>query len=193
MSAAQKRYAALIGGVGTVCLLCSLFVIGPLDRERIEVKSETAQLAATLLDYQTTMLTIDTYLKRRRELENRRISLLAGLYNRDEVLEIVGALSDMADKHHVRVKEISPSVEEMLRLNRVMTASSAPQFLEMAIRIAGEFSGAGKFMGDLERSELFVRLRNLHVIEREKGYVPAEYNIRFEAILGTSEEEMAAK
>ncbi|MCH7877940.1 MAG: hypothetical protein IH914_01320 [candidate division Zixibacteria bacterium] len=193
MSATQKRYAALIGCIGTVCLLCSLFVIGPLDRERIKVKSETALLTAKLLDYQTTMLTINTYLERRRELENRRISLLAGLYNRDEVLEIVGALTDMAEKHHVRVKEISPSVEEMLRLNRETPADGAPQFLEMAIRIAGGFSGAGMFIRDLEQSTLFVRLQNLRVIERERGYVPAEYNIRFEAILGTSEKEMAAK
>lgn len=193
MSAAQKRYAALIGGGGALCLLLNALVIGPLNNERKEIKSETAVLSVKLLDYQTTMLTINTYLEKRRELESRRLSLSAGLYNRAEVLEIVGALADMADKHHVTVKEISPSVEEMLRLNRETPTDGAPQFLDMAIRISGGFSGAGKFMGDLEKSPLFVGLRNLHVIEREKGYVPAEYSIHFEAILGTSEAERAAK
>lgn len=174
-------------------MLINLLIIAPLTNERKAVKLETAELSSQLLDYQTTMLTINTYLKKRRELENRRLILSAGLYNRAEVLEIVGALTDMADKRQVKVKEISPSVEEMLRLNRETPTDGAPQFLDMAIRIAGDFSGAGKFMADLEKSPLFVRLRNLQVIEREKGYVPAEYNIHFEAILGTSEAERAAK
>ncbi len=193
MSRAQKRYAMLIGGAGAVCLLLHLLVIAPLKNERTAIKMETAVLSARLLDYQTTMLTINTYLEKRRELENRRLALSAGLYNRAEVLEIVGALTDMADNRNVTVKEISPSVEEMLRLNRETPTDGAPQFLEMAIRIAGEFSGAGKFMSDLEKSPLFVGLRNLQVIEREKGYVPAEYNIHFEAILGTSKAERASK
>ncbi|MFQ5608568.1 MAG: hypothetical protein ACE5GA_11535, partial [Candidatus Zixiibacteriota bacterium] len=79
MNRSQKRHALLIGAIASVCLLFSLLVIRPLDNRRKVLKAETAEHDARLLDYQTTMLTINTYLEKRRELESRRASLSAGL------------------------------------------------------------------------------------------------------------------
>lgn len=194
LSIESKRLLSLCVVAVTVCALVYQFVVVALHKERQSIKLETTQLQVKLLDYQTTMLTINSYLNKRKELSVRRQLLSIGLYNREEVLALVNALVAMASNEGARVREISPSVEEILELNNHAPGDESPQYLEMAVRVSGSLSSAGRFMKQLENSPLFVQLRKLTVIEREKGFVPADYTIRFNAILGSApRSEMATK
>ncbi len=184
MNSILKKYvyvlislAALVSGVNYLLLL-------PMNKEYENTTSKTAAIDARLRDYQRTLFTINEYLTRKRELKSQHELLSAQLFNKEEVLELVDHLKSDAQNMNLNVKEISPSVSELLTLNALPPGNDAPRYLDIAMRYTGSYKDAGKFLKELEQERMFVSLFSFDVSARETGMVPAEYRIRFSSMIG---------
>lgn len=184
MNALFRKYLYLIAGLAVMISGAYLALFVPRKRAMDAMYSETAALRYKLDDYRKTMVTINEYLARKRELESQRDNLTARLYSKKEILALVTRLKESAQERDLLVKEISPSLSELLALNALPPEDGSPRYLDIAMRYSGSYQDAGRFLQSLEQEPMFVDLLDFNVIAREGGTIPAEYTIRFSSLIG---------
>lgn len=185
MNRRQNKYAALYGGLAVAATCIHYALIFPLVNASSVVSSETGALHLKLAGYQSSLEMVNSYLKRRDSLNQRRTELTARLYARDDVLALIERLKERSETYNVRVREISPSVVELLAINDRPKADDTPQHVKISLRVSGSATAAGRLLQSLEAEPYFVDLMSLHVVGRERGLAPAEYIIHFLAQLGS--------
>ncbi len=184
MNTLLRKYLYLIVGLALLVSGVYLTLFAPRQRAMDAMYSKTVALRYKLNDYRRTMVTINEYLKRKRELESQRDNLTARLYSKKEILALVTRLKESAQKRNLMVKEISPSLSELLALNALPPEDGSPRYLDIAMRYSGKYQDAGKFLQSLEQEPMFVDLLNFNIIARESGSIPAEYTIHFSSLIG---------
>jgi Tfp pilus assembly protein PilO len=164
-----------------------------MNKKHKTTLAKTETINRQLIDYEKTLFTINEYLLRKRELKSQHDILSAQLFNKEEVLELINHLKADAQNLKLNVKEITPSVSELLMLNALPPGDGAPRYLDIAMRYTGSYKGAGIFLKELEKERMFVSLLSFDVSSRETGLVPAEYRIRFSSMIGGSSESPASE
>ncbi len=184
MKKLTQKYAILAVGLTAIIAGVYFFVLEPLTSKRQAIVAETTVANAKLADYQNTMTTINDYLKRKRELQSQKDALTARLYNKKEVVALVKHLKISAQQKDLSVREITPSLSELLALNSLPPADGSPRYLDIAMRYTGSYRDATLFLAELEGKPMFVKLLSVNIISREDGRIPAEYRIRFTSMIG---------
>ncbi len=188
MNSIIKKYVFAFVGFAVVVSGVYYALLLPMKKSYQATRAETDAFDKQLIDYQHTLFTINEYLQRKRDLESQHDVLSAQLFNKEEVLKLVAHLKSDAQNLKLNVKEITPSVSELLTLNALPPGDGAPRYLDIAMRYTGSYKDAGTFLKELEKERMFVSLLSLDVSSRETGLVPAEYRIRFSSMIGGSSE-----
>jgi Tfp pilus assembly protein PilO len=193
MKSIVRKYLFLAAGLALVTFGAHIALLSPMNVKYHVTLADTEAANTKLVDYQRTLYTINDYLQKKRELKSQRDILTAQLFNKKEVLALVKHLESDAQNRDLRVKEITPSVSELLALNALAPGDGAPRYLDIAMRYTGSFKDAGAFLASLEKEAMFVNLLSYNVISRETGLVPAEYRVRFSSIIGGSTDNEAGE
>ncbi len=186
MNKISHKYTFLTIGLALTIFSVYFFALAKMESDLQLAQISTVKAHNKLADYQQTMRTIDGYLRRKRAMQSQRDVLTARLYNKKEVLALVKHLKTNAQQRDLRLKEISPSISELLALNALPPEDGSPRYLDIAMRYTGSFRDAAAFLERLEDEPMFVELLSFNIISREGGLRPAEYRIRFSSIIGGS-------
>ena len=84
----------------------------------------------------------------------------------------------------VQVVEITPPVEELLELNRVLPDSTKPQFLTIGVRLSGDFIKFGQYVREIEEAPYFRGLQRCTIIGNREKNENQQLYVSFKALLG---------
>jgi hypothetical protein len=178
-------YFSIVAALGALWL----FVIhGPLVQRQKEVSEQTVRAEAQLADYLHTMEQLPQYLQTSRTLETLRSELNSSLYAKNDILKLLGRITDDAVAHDLAVIEISPPVMELIQLNRLSEISTEPQYLNLTIDIRGQYVDFGRFVSYLEQEPFFRSINHCSIRGGQETQQQLDFSIGFQALLGASRE-----
>lgn len=173
-------------GTGVVCLWF-FFGFAPMKVESSRIQIRIEQAHAQLIDFQTTMDELPKYLKTSRDLEEFRSRLNSSLYAKTDILALLDHLRKEAKSKGLTITEITPPISELLALNRATLSSDEPQFLNLSLKIKGEFVQFGKYVELLEDAAYFRGVNFCFVSGSTDPTVGVTYTIGFRALLTSNE------
>lgn len=178
----------IIAGIGTG-VVCFWFFFGfaPMKLESSQLQIRIEQAHAQLIDFQTTMDELPNYLKTSRDLEEFRSRLNSSLYAKTDILALLDRLRKEAKSKGLTITEITPPVSELLALNRATLTNNQPQFLNLSLKIKGEFVQFGKYVELLEEASYFRGVNFCFVNGSTDPTVGVTYTIGFRALLTSKE------
>jgi len=155
-------------------------------------KQKTSQIAAAqkqLLDFQQTISELPRFIERHKNLISTRKDLDSKLYSKKDVLKLFDRLHDEASQKGVRVTEITPPIEELLYLNSIIPDSSQPQFLNIGLKVEGDYISFGKYARVIEEAEYFRGINGFRMFSHGDDNTKISILFDFKALLGNFREE----
>ncbi|MDX9858251.1 MAG: type 4a pilus biogenesis protein PilO [candidate division Zixibacteria bacterium] len=175
-------YAAAVG----LTLAWFFFAYRPLVVRLAESQSAADRLEQRLEDYRATARELPMLLERQKELQQSKQMLESRLYAKADILSLIGDVKSLAAASGLKVYDITPSMEELLQLNR-RARSTEPLFLELAVTVDGRFVDFGAYVASLEEQVFF---RGITRCSAHAGKNPGDRircTIGFRALLGSTE------
>nr|MBN2277693.1 hypothetical protein [candidate division Zixibacteria bacterium] len=161
------------------------FLVSPEIKKQKELKASLASSELILNDYRNIMDRFPQYFKAQQTLSERRKNLLSKLYTREDLLKLFDRITRESERHNLNLVEISPSVEELLELNRTMPTNDQPHLLNIIIRQRGKFKDIGQYIKFIEAQDFYRGTNHCRVSNPTDGRSFADVTYGFKAILGT--------
>ncbi len=179
-------------GTTAVVLLCAWFfgAYVPYQKDHDLLMNQIGKAETQLVDFQNTISELPAFIEKQRNLLSLKADLNSKLYTKNDVLRLFDALRYEARRKNVEVVEITPPVEELLYLNTIIPDSSKPQFLNIGLRMEGDFIGFGKFIQEMEHSDYFRGVNTCKVYAREDDKTKITMQFGFKALLGSIREDI---
>ncbi|UCD17663.1 MAG: hypothetical protein JSV44_01820 [Candidatus Zixiibacteriota bacterium] len=181
----RQRYLIIFASLIGMTALWFLFLLSPVIRQRQEISAKTVETKDRLVEFNRIMADFPRHFKLEKEFLKRRELLSSQLYSKGDLIRLFDEFEGIAQKHHVRLIEISPSIEELLALNRRAAKDTLPQILEISLQINGPFCDAGEFIREIEARSFYKGLRFCRIINDVDGRKTSDIKYTFMAVLGT--------
>ena len=130
-----------------------LLVRLPGASEKASVQSQIADAQIQLKDFDQTVLQLPAFIQTRQDLIAFREQLQSSLFAKTELLKLFGRFEQESKKYGLQLEEIAPPIEELLELNS--TSTDQPQFLNITLRMTGQYVDLGKYILHLEKEPFF--------------------------------------
>jgi Tfp pilus assembly protein PilO len=181
-----RPIAYLGAGVAILCIW-QFLVHEYLSRDHALVLEQTTEAEAQLADFRMTVAQLPDFLARSKSLEASMLDLQSSLYAKGDILRLLGKIDDQARAHGLKINEITPPVGELLALNSAANNPSEPQFLNITLRLEGDYVGFGKFVTDLEQAKYFRGINACRINGSPSQNVKIDFSVGFRALLGSTE------
>ncbi len=156
----------------------------PLQAERQTIQSETATVSTKIAEYERIFKDLPSYFASQEELTRQKNQLMSRLASKGDLLRLFDEFESMARNHHLRLIEITPSIEELLILNRTTVGNTLPQILPISLSMNGTYQDIGRFVGDIEKRNFYKGLTFCRIINDVDGRATSDITFTFNAILG---------
>ena len=164
-----------------------LLVWLPYHRQHTLLKVQINDAKQQLKDYKNTLEQLPKIIAERNQYENIKSILDEKLYTKRDMLKLFDKLYEIASKNQLHIVEITPPIEELLLLNRNISDSTIPLFLNITLSITGDYVNFGKFTEKVEKS-LFFRGTNIcQIMGDSKPIDELKFLFGFKALLGNLE------
>lgn len=184
----KQTPAYVVAGLAMVGLwFFGIFV--PYYKSMLDIELRTNEAERQLADFKQTMRSLPGYVEKQQCIEARKTSLNSKLYSKGDVLKLFDRLKRDAMKKDLVVTDITPPLDELLRLNSVIPDSGEPQFLNIELSIEGGYIGFGRFVGAMERANYFRGVNHCLVAGGRDGSHPSRFRLGFKALLGSLRDE----
>lgn len=184
----KKRIAAYSVAVFGIVALWLLFIYLPLQREMDETVAEIERQDAQMQDFTSTMARLPEFLETTSSLKASRKDVSSSLYAKGDILKLLRHVSELASSQGMEVTEITPSVAELLELNRTVPDPSEPNFLNINFFLAGDYVGFGRFVEELESTPFFRGASICRIVGSRDSHTETTFQIGIRALLGNIEE-----
>ena len=138
-----------------------------------------------LVDFKKTILLLPQIVKTRDELAARKEQLNSSLYSKENILSLFKSFYSLADKHKVKIIEITPPIEELLKINRAAPDSSQLMFLNISLRIEGKYGDFGRLVASLEEEEFYRGPNHCNIVATYDRKSNTQYHLGFKSLLGS--------
>ena len=183
----RSRLVAYLGtGVAILCLW-QFLVHEYLSRDHTLVLQQTVEAEEQLADFRMTVAQLPDFLARSHSLEASKLYLQSSLYAKGDILRLLGKIDDQARARGMKIKEITPPVSELLELNSAAGSPTEPQFLNITLRLEGDYVGFGKFVTDLEQAPYFRGINTCQINGSPAQNMKIDFSVGFRALLGSTE------
>lgn len=183
----MNKKAYIYFGVTLAFVLVWYFLlIAPLNRQKSELNSRLTTAQNQLTDFSATLAELEHFLKLQEQLKEKRFSLDSKLYAKEDIIRLFDQLKDQAGKRNLAITEITPPIEELIKLNETVPDSTKPQFLTIGLRIEGAYTDFGRFVGDIESAGYFRGIDRCQISSGQKDFEKVAYSVTFKALLGRS-------
>ena len=169
--------------IGVLCLWFFL-VYNPMSEKHRAVKTEIAEKEKQLVDYNKTLAELSTYVQTSTNLESSKVELSSRLYSKNEILKLFKQLDRDAVRNRLRITEIIPPLEELLALNKMIPNPEEPLFLNITLRLEGQFINFGKYVTHLEKAPFFRGINYSKIITDKDNPRKLTFTVNFKALLG---------
>ncbi len=156
------------------------FAYRPTMERKAAVDEKIAQAQSQLDDFDTTVMSLPSYLETERSLLESKQGLQSKLYGKDEILKLFRRLHEEATVNNLDITEISPPVSELLKLNELARDNNELQFLNLTLDITGKYIDFGRFADDLEHLAFFRGVNYCRITPQpeQAGYVDITLGVR---------------
>lgn len=180
----MKRLYA-IGGIGVGLLaLWYLVLFVPGQRKLTSIRDETSALKAQIDNLSLTVAQLPQALKTKRALDSALARLREGMYSREELLGLFADCERLAVAHRLSLVEIAPPVDELIRIYEATRTDTLPQFLNLTLRLRGDYLALGRFSEALEGAPFFRGIVSTQLAGHVERPGPIEATIGFKAMVG---------
>ncbi|GEM_PF-925840 len=181
----KKHYAIIVIAVLAVSVLSYILLIQPAFERASILGSELTKSIQSLEDINQTMRDAPAFFKIHRDIINKKENLASQLYTKEDLIRLFDDLDKKAMKHKVAIVEITPSIEELLLLNKKLPSDAEPQMLNMSISIRGGFIEAGNFIKDMESQKFYQGVQHCMILNNDPFRRQSDVRFSFMAVLGT--------
>ncbi len=164
--------------------LWTLLVWLPSHRQHLLLKVQINDAKQQLNDYQYTLEQLPIIIAEKDQYENIKSILDEKLYTKRDILKLFDKLYEIASKEQLHIVEITPPVEELLLLNRNISDSTLPLFLNITLSMTGDYINFGKFSEKVENSLFFRETNTCQIIGDRKPVNELKFLFGFKALLG---------
>ncbi|MBN2226594.1 MAG: type 4a pilus biogenesis protein PilO [candidate division Zixibacteria bacterium] len=156
----------------------------PVYTERQTVKDEIANTSAQIADFERIFKDLPAFFDSQKELVRQKHQLMSQLASKGDLLRLFSEFETLAKNHQLRLIEITPSIDELLILNRAAVGDTLPQILPISLSLNGKYPDIGKFVGDLEKANFYKGLTFCRITNDVDGRATSDITFTFNAILG---------
>ena len=181
----KSRYIISLAVVMAIALLWSFLLVRPaLDKENA-VCRELSESEKQLDEFKNIILQAPEYIKKHREIAGQKEKMVSQLYTKEDLMVLFDDLEKKTIKHRLKLVEITPSVEELLRLNRQLPSDNLPQILDIIINLRGSLKNVGQFLQEVEAENFYQGINLCTISNAEEGQEYSDITYGFKAVLGT--------
>ena len=173
----------------TVCLLWFFFVYVPFHKEYRATNGQITNAESQLNDFQRTISELPRFIERQKNLLSLKNDLNSRLYTKKDVLKLFDRLQEEASAKHLSLNEITPPVEELLYLNSLIPDSGQPQFLNIGLKLEGDYVNFGKFVEVIEQADYFRGINLCKMYGHTDDNSKITLHLGFKALLGNLRDE----
>lgn len=164
--------------------LWTLMIWLPSYRQNLLIKVRINEAKQQLNDYKYTLEQLPLIIAEKKQYENMKSILDEKLYTKQDILKLFDKLYDIAYKEQLHIVEITPPVEELLMLNRNISDSTQPLFLNITLSMTGNYINFGKFSEKIENSQFHRKTNICQIIGDSKPVNKLKFMFGFKALLG---------
>ncbi|MDF1544351.1 MAG: hypothetical protein P1R58_04535 [bacterium] len=164
------------------------FAYRPLDRQLDQGYDRIKAARIAMDDFSSTLQQLPEFEKSCQTLEQSRRELNETLYTKRDVLRLFEHLQQRAAENNLKVVEISPPIEELIRLNQAVSDSTVPLFLNIGLNLEGSYRDYGNFVKSTEQSAYYRGTNLCQIIGARNDIRRLAFKYSFKALLGNVEE-----
>jgi hypothetical protein len=181
----KKRHIIAIASIIIVITVWSFFLALPEYRENSRLKKQLTSSESQLSDYNNIMREFSTTFKAYEQLLQRKEHLISKLFSKDDVLKLLNELNRLSSEYNIEIAELSPSVEELIALNKILPRDGQPLELDIVVKMHGRFQNIGRFIKIIEQENFYKGLNFCHIHNQAIGDPRSFASYGFKAMLGT--------
>jgi hypothetical protein len=184
----KRRHIIAIASFALIITLWAVFMALPQQREKGHIKKQLTTSESQLSDYNKIMREFSATFKAYEQLLQRKEHLISKLFSKDDVLRLLDELNRLSSKYNIEIAELSPSVEELIALNKVLPRDGQPLELDIVVKMRGGFQNIGRFINIIEQENFYKGLNFCHIHNQGIGDPRSFASYGFKAMLGTIKE-----
>jgi hypothetical protein len=184
----KARWPMYIAAAPVMIAASTVFVLLPAVKERDDTLREINECQVQLTDFSLTTSQLPGILLAQQALDSSVHEFDSRLYAKEDILRLFGRLNDDAASHGLELTEISPSVAELLALKRDLSSIGDPQYLNLTLRITGDYLSFGMYIESLEAAPYFRGVNFCRISVAPDRSTPTSYTVGFKALLGRLQE-----
>lgn len=167
-------------------IICTWFLLFhlPTDRKIQLIKLQIIEKQNRLTDFNKTLAELSNYVQTSSNLESHKVELSSRLYSKNEILKLFRQLESDAVRNNLKITEIIPPLEELLELNKTFPNSEEPLFLNITLKLEGNYINFGKYINQLERASFFRGINFCRLNSPQKNPTGLNLAVAFKALLG---------
>ncbi len=181
----KKRYLISIFAFVAIIVLYVFFVVLPEMKRDNETEARLAESEVKIAGYIKTMIEFPGFFKSQQELLRKKKSLISKLYSKDDLIKLFDRIEKITRGYNLTLLEISPSVDELLKLNDRLLDSDKPQPLAIVVRFRGDLQNSGRYIKEIENENFFNGVNFCRINNHIDNQKDSEVSFGFKAILGT--------
>ena len=156
----------------------------PQQAQHRQMQAQIESLDRELADFEQTVIDFPCHQAEHRQLHQLRESLDSHLYAKKDILELFDRLKRQADQYRLNLVEITPSVEELLKLQQARLDADQPQLLSIGLRLSGAYCDLAQYVRYLETAPFFRGLASCSIAPLAREDSELSMQIDFRALLG---------
>lgn len=182
-----KKYAMVAAIVCLTLVLWYVFLITPEVNRQNEIEVKLAETRNRIDDFKRIMHQFSEYFDAHLEISGARASLISKLYSKADLLKLFECIEQKISNNDLQLIEISPSVEELLALNRKFADDNHLQPLDIIVRWRGSLQNTGSFIEAIEAENFYQGVNHFKISNPAEGRPYSDIEYGFKVILGVTE------
>lgn len=176
----------LIAGTVMAAMLAAWFLllILPTMEKQRRLKADLHQAEIHLSDFEKIIKLAGEYYKAHARIIDKKEQIASQLYSRENLMSLFDALEKMASDNDLKVIEFTPSVEELLMMNRILPDENKPQVLNIVMNLKGGLRNVGQFLRDIESEKYYQGIDICRITNTAEGQEKSDIVYGFKALLG---------
>jgi len=180
----KKQYVIITVTALSISLIWFLLLFSPLVLRKKEIAASLADTEGKLTDFRNILREFPERFNSEKEILQRRQIYISQLYSKEDLIALFDNIRMKAARYNLSLLEISPSVEELLALNRQSPNNDQPQLLNIMVRLNGYFRNLGEFVRDMEEERFYQGANSCKITGAADGAAPPQMVLGFKAFLG---------
>ncbi len=181
----KKRHLISIFTFVALVVLHVVFLISPQLKSANETEIQLAESEIKIAGYIKMMIEFPSFFKTQQDLLQKKKFLISRLYSKDDLIKLFDRIQKKSQGYNLTLIEISPSVDELLELNRRLLESDKPQPLDIVVRFRGNLQNSGRYIKEIENEDFFNGVNYCRISNHIENQKDSEISFGFKAILGT--------